>query len=50
MKDADRLQLLKEVAGTSVYEERRVESMKIMQDTATKQEKVEVGDIRLSCK
>lgn len=41
MKDADRLQLLKEVAGTSVYEERRVESMKILQDTKSKQEKVE---------
>ncbi|RYG93782.1 hypothetical protein EON65_58415, partial [archaeon] len=41
MKDADRLQLLKEVAGTSVYEERRAESMKILQDTKSKQEKVE---------
>lgn len=42
MKDADRLNLLKEVAGTTIYEERRAESLKIMQDTANKQEKVTV--------
>lgn len=41
MKDADRLQLLKEVAGTNVYEDRRSESMKILQETALKQEKVQ---------
>eukprot|EP00981_Chlorochromonas_danica_P010805 scaffold3414_cov183-Ochromonas_danica.AAC.11 len=40
MKDADRLQLLKEVAGTTVYEERRAETMKILQETSLKQEKV----------
>eukprot|EP01038_Epipyxis_sp_PR26KG_P004963 gene4963-6938_t len=40
MKDQDRLNLLKEVAGTTVYEERREESLKIMQDTANKQQKV----------
>lgn len=32
-KDQDRLLLLKEVAGTKVYEERRSESMKIMEET-----------------
>lgn len=32
-KDAERLKLLKEVAGTSVYEERRKESLKIMEET-----------------
>ena len=42
MKDADRLNLLKEVAGTTVYEERRQESLKIMEDTANKQTKVAV--------
>ena len=32
-KDAERLQLLKEVAGTNVYEDRRKESLKIMEET-----------------
>ena len=35
MKDDDRLQLLKEVAGTRVYEERRQESLKIIQVLST---------------
>lgn len=33
-KDQDRLQTLKDVAGTKVYEERRAESTKIMDDTS----------------
>jgi structural maintenance of chromosome 3 (chondroitin sulfate proteoglycan 6) len=33
MKDEQRLDLLKEVAGTKVYEQRRTESEKIMLDT-----------------
>ena len=33
-KDQDRLHLLKEVAGTKVYEERRAESTKIMDETS----------------
>ncbi len=33
MKDAERLELLKEIAGTRTYDERRKESMKIMTDT-----------------
>ncbi|CAN1158199.1 Structural maintenance of chromosomes protein 3 [Linum perenne] len=33
MKDSERLDLLKEIGGTRVYEERRCESLKIMQDT-----------------
>jgi structural maintenance of chromosome 3 (chondroitin sulfate proteoglycan 6) len=41
MKDKDRLNLLKEVAGTTIYEERRSESIKIMEETASKQSKVE---------
>lgn len=39
-KDYDRLQLLKEVAGTRVYEEHREESIKIMQETEGKREKI----------
>jgi structural maintenance of chromosome 3 (chondroitin sulfate proteoglycan 6) len=40
-KDADRLQLLKEVAGTKVYEEHREESMKIMEETEQKKSKID---------
>ncbi|BGP39221.1 Structural maintenance of chromosomes protein 3 [Rhodotorula kratochvilovae] len=39
-KDADRLLLLKEVAGTKVYEERRAESNKIMDETNAKRDKI----------
>ena len=35
-KDAERLQLLKEVAGTRVYDERRQESLKVMEDTSSR--------------
>ena len=35
------MQLLKEVAGTRVYEERREESQKIMIDTNSKREKIQ---------
>jgi hypothetical protein len=35
MKEGERLNLLKEVAGTKVYEQRREESLKIMEDTRT---------------
>ena len=41
MKDAERLNLLKEVAGTQVYEARRVESLKIMNETKNKREKID---------
>jgi structural maintenance of chromosome 3 (chondroitin sulfate proteoglycan 6) len=40
MKDSDRLNLLKEVAGTTVYEERRTESLRIMQENVSKQEHI----------
>ncbi|KAL9099203.1 MAG: hypothetical protein Q9163_005268, partial [Psora crenata] len=40
MKDAERLNLLKEVAGTQVYEARRTESLKIMSETKNKREKI----------
>lgn len=43
MKDKERLELLKEVAGTTVYEERRAESIKITQETIIKQEQINVS-------
>ena len=42
MTDKDRLTLLKEIAGTTIYEDRRTESLKIMQDSANKQERIMV--------
>lgn len=41
IKDTDRLNLLKEVAGTQVYEERRTESVKIMDETSAKRVKID---------
>ena len=41
MKDAERLTLLKEVAGTQVYEARRAESLKLMTDTNNKRAKID---------
>ncbi|KAI4158686.1 MAG: hypothetical protein LQ342_007207 [Letrouitia transgressa] len=41
MKDNERLSLLKEVAGTQVYEARRTESLKIMTETNNKREKID---------
>jgi len=41
MKDAERLNLLKEVAGTQVYEARRTESLKIMNETTNKRDKID---------
>ncbi|KAF0682690.1 Aste57867_25208 [Aphanomyces stellatus] len=40
MKDKDRLELLKDVAGTKVYEDRRVESLKIIQESQSRREKI----------
>jgi len=40
MREAERLDLLKEIGGTRVYEERRAESLKIMKDTAGRREQV----------
>ena len=39
-KDTDRLELLKQVAGTKVYEDNRVESLKIIEETELKREKI----------
>lgn len=41
MKDPERLNLLKEVAGTRVYDERRAQSVSILEDTKTKKERIE---------
>ncbi|KAL7270355.1 Structural maintenance of chromosomes protein 3 [Rhizina undulata] len=41
MKDSERLNLLKEVAGTQVYEQRRAESLKIMDETESKRTKID---------
>ncbi|KAL4878042.1 RecF/RecN/SMC [Aspergillus karnatakaensis] len=41
MKDSERLNLLKEVAGTQVYEARRAESLKIMHETNNKRDKID---------
>ncbi|KAI9672669.1 MAG: Structural maintenance of chromosomes protein 3 [Alyxoria varia] len=41
MKDGERLILLKEVAGTQVYEARRSESIKIMSETDSKRSKID---------
>lgn len=40
MSDKNRLDLLKEVAGTRVYDERREESLRIMSDTDAKRDKI----------
>ncbi|KAF9586260.1 Structural maintenance of chromosomes protein 3 [Lunasporangiospora selenospora] len=40
-KDNERLQLLKEVAGTRVYEQRRQESVKIFSETEAKRKNIE---------
>ncbi|MDA4132574.1 MAG: AAA family ATPase, partial [Thaumarchaeota archaeon] len=41
MKESERLNLLKEVAGTKTYEARRLESLKIMAETNNKREKID---------
>eukprot|EP00850_Spirogloea_muscicola_P014975 SM000111S18798 [mRNA] locus=s111:204108:212996:+ [translate_table: standard] len=40
MKDAERLDLLKEIGGTRVYEERRKESLRIMHDTEIRRKQI----------
>lgn len=39
-KDSERLALLKEVAGTRTYEEHRQESLRILEETTSKREKI----------
>lgn len=40
-KDPERLELLKDIAGTKVYEDRRMESVRIMEETDAKREKID---------
>eukprot|EP01116_Phalansterium_solitarium_P011947 TRINITY_DN2782_c0_g1_i1.p1 TRINITY_DN2782_c0_g1~~TRINITY_DN2782_c0_g1_i1.p1 ORF type:complete len:1237 (+),score=666.00 TRINITY_DN2782_c0_g1_i1:202-3912(+) len=40
MRDADRLELLKDIAGTKVYDERRDESVRIMADSDAKRQNI----------
>ena len=49
MKDKDRLVLLKEVSGTSVYEEKRSESLKILQESGVQQDRINVSIPALIC-
>ena len=41
MKDHERLELLKEIGGTKVYEERRKESLKVMKETEGRRKRIE---------
>jgi len=41
MKDHERLDLLKEIGGTKVYEERREESLKVMKETEGRRKRIE---------
>jgi len=41
MKESDRLNLLKEIAGTNTYDDRRIQSLKIMAETNSKREKID---------
>ncbi|KAF2259420.1 RecF/RecN/SMC protein [Lojkania enalia] len=41
MKDADRLNLLKDISGSVVYENRRKESLKLLTETDTKRKKID---------
>jgi len=41
MKDSERLELLKEIAGTKVYDQRRAESVNIMKETEQKKQKID---------
>ncbi|KAF5830766.1 putative chromosome associated protein [Dunaliella salina] len=41
MRDSERLELLKEIGGTRVYEERRRDSLKLMHDTESRRSQIE---------
>ncbi|CAH0481351.1 unnamed protein product [Peronospora belbahrii] len=41
MRERERLELLKEVAGTKVYEDQRIKSLKILHETQTQREKIQ---------
>ncbi len=40
MSDAQRMELLKEIGGTRVYEERRKESLRVMQETESRKQQI----------
>jgi len=40
MKDSERLALIKDVAGTNVYEEKKAESEKILNDSIRKMDEI----------
>ena len=40
-KDTERLQLLKDVAGTTVYDEKRLQSLKLLEDTRSATARIE---------
>ncbi|TVU26561.1 hypothetical protein EJB05_29114 [Eragrostis curvula] len=42
MKDSERLELLKEIGGTHVYEDRRQKSLKIMRETANSKRQIDL--------
>ena len=41
IKDQERLELLKEIGGTKVYEERRRESLKVMHETEGRRQRID---------
>lgn len=41
IKDEERLELLKEIGGTKVYEERRRDSLKVMHETEGRRARIE---------
>ncbi|CAI5742589.1 unnamed protein product [Hyaloperonospora brassicae] len=41
MREQERLELLKEVAGTKVYEDQRIKSLKILQETQAQRDKIQ---------
>ena len=53
MKDIERLELLKEIGGTKVYEERRRSSLKILHDTDSRRQRIDEvvrsGSCQCSC-
>ena len=40
-KDSERLQLLKDVAGTTVYDEKRLQSLKLLDETRSVKQQIE---------
>ena len=51
IKDEERLELLKEIGGTKVYEERRRDSLKVMHETEGRRTHIEevVSRIHIAC-